>query len=77
MVRARAPGEGVILDGQALRERFAQPRTWQPVQTGDRPTTTAAASARAAAVLILLVERPEGLHLLLTRRTDHLHDHAG
>jgi 8-oxo-dGTP pyrophosphatase MutT (NUDIX family) len=77
MVRARAPGEGVILDGQALRERFAQPRAWQPVQTGDRPTTTAAASARAAAVLILLVERPEGLHLLLTRRTDHLHDHAG
>lgn len=30
-----------------------------------------------AAVLVPVVERPEGLTLLLTRRTDHLHDHAG
>jgi 8-oxo-dGTP pyrophosphatase MutT (NUDIX family) len=32
---------------------------------------------RAAAVLIPFVERPEGLQILLTRRTAHLHDHAG
>jgi 8-oxo-dGTP pyrophosphatase MutT (NUDIX family) len=30
-----------------------------------------------AAVLVPLVMRPEGLTVLLTQRTDHLHDHAG
>lgn len=30
-----------------------------------------------AAVLVPLVDRPEGLTILLTKRTDHLHDHAG
>ncbi|HEY7689013.1 MAG TPA: CoA pyrophosphatase [Dongiaceae bacterium] len=30
-----------------------------------------------AAVLVPLVERQDGLTVLLTRRTDHLHDHAG
>ncbi len=30
-----------------------------------------------AAVLVPVVDRAEGLTLLLTRRTDHLHDHAG
>ncbi len=32
---------------------------------------------RRAAVLVPLVDRPAGLRVLLTRRTDHLHDHAG
>ncbi len=32
---------------------------------------------RPAGVLIPLVERPEGVTLLLTKRTDHLHHHAG
>jgi 8-oxo-dGTP pyrophosphatase MutT (NUDIX family) len=30
-----------------------------------------------AAVLVPLVMRPRGLQVLLTQRTDHLHDHAG
>jgi 8-oxo-dGTP pyrophosphatase MutT (NUDIX family) len=30
-----------------------------------------------AAVLVPLVDRQEGLTVLLTKRTDHLHDHAG
>ncbi len=30
-----------------------------------------------AAVLVPIVERPEGSAILLTQRTDHLHDHAG
>lgn len=34
-------------------------------------------SLREAAVLVPLVDRPEGLSVLLTQRTDHLHDHAG
>lgn len=33
--------------------------------------------ARPAAVLVPLVPRDEGLHVILTRRTDHLSDHAG
>src|SRR5262249_20631134 len=36
----------------------------------DRPLTQ-------AAVLVPLIERPEGLTVLLTRRSDHLQDHAG
>ena len=30
-----------------------------------------------AAVLVPLIDRPEGLSVLLTRRTDHLRSHAG
>ncbi|WP_419903776.1 CoA pyrophosphatase [Kiloniella sp.] len=30
-----------------------------------------------AAVIVPLVDRPEGYSVLLTKRTDHLHDHAG
>lgn len=32
---------------------------------------------KRAAVLVPVVNREDGLTLLLTRRTDHLHDHAG
>lgn len=32
---------------------------------------------RPAAVLVPLIARPEGLSVLLTQRTAHLHDHAG
>ncbi|MFO1055745.1 MAG: CoA pyrophosphatase [Dongiaceae bacterium] len=32
---------------------------------------------KRAGVLVPLLERPAGLTVLLTRRTDHLHDHAG
>src|ERR1700754_101200 len=31
----------------------------------------------AAAVLVPLIDRADGLTVLLTKRTDHLHDHAG
>ena len=34
-------------------------------------------ASRPAAVLVPLVKRDEGLHVILTRRTDHLSDHAG
>ena len=33
--------------------------------------------SRPAAVLVPLVKRDDGLHVILTRRTDHLSDHAG
>ncbi len=32
---------------------------------------------KPAAVLVPIVDRPDGMTILLTQRTDHLHDHAG
>jgi 8-oxo-dGTP pyrophosphatase MutT (NUDIX family) len=62
----------------ALRQRFEQPRVWTPEFLGDtRVRAVGDQPGRAASVLIPLVERPTGLHVLLTQRTDHLHDHAG
>lgn len=75
------------LEAGALRARFAptlgtatppsaDAPSWKPEFTGDgqrlvdRPL-------RQAAVLIPLVRRPEGLAVLLTRRAEHLNDHAG
>jgi 8-oxo-dGTP pyrophosphatase MutT (NUDIX family) len=68
------------LHADALRRRFSLGATgFEPELAGDarialdRPAT-------AASVLVPLVQRPGsagGLHVLLTRRTDHLRDHAG
>ena len=64
------------LHPQTLRERFAAGAPFEPEHPGDgRPFE--GRSAAAAAVLVPLVQRPEGLTVLLTRRTDHLRDHAG
>ncbi len=49
---------------------------WMPEFSGDGQRLTERA-VRRAAVLVPLVRRPEGLTVLLTRRTDHLNDHAG
>lgn len=63
------------LTPESLRSRFADPATWVPEILGDgmvrRPDAT------AAAVLVPLVQRADGLHVLLTQRTEHLRDHAG
>jgi 8-oxo-dGTP pyrophosphatase MutT (NUDIX family) len=60
-----------------LRERFLRPPVnWQPEFSGDGRIGFERA-ASAAAVLVPLVQRIDGLHVLLTRRTDHLRDHAG
>jgi len=77
------------LQPDALRARFAptlragnkvwdQPdgSAWVPEFAGDGQRL-AQRPLRRAAVLIPLVRRPEGLAVLLTRRTDHLNDHAG
>lgn len=58
----------------ALRERFARPPAWTPEMLADRRPIQRA-PARAS-VLIGLVMRDEPA-VLLTRRTDHLRDHAG
>ena len=63
------------LTSQALRQRFLAPPIWVPEITGDGRVFDREPSH--ASVLVPLVERADGLHLLLTRRTDHLRDHAG
>jgi 8-oxo-dGTP pyrophosphatase MutT (NUDIX family) len=60
----------------ALRARFAGATGWQPEIPGDARVELDRAPAPAS-VLVPLVERDEGLSVLLTRRTAHLRDHAG
>jgi 8-oxo-dGTP pyrophosphatase MutT (NUDIX family) len=64
------------LHPQALRKRFAQAHAWQPDLHGDGRVLPDRPLAQAA-VLIALMLRPEGLTVLLTRRTAHLREHAG
>lgn len=72
------PVDPVRLHAWALRQRFASPPPWQPELAGDGGASGFSGRApAAAAVLLPLVERPSGLQLLLTRRTDHLRHHAG
>ncbi len=63
------------LEAVALRRRFGTPPVWSPEIAVervfvDRPPVH-------ASVLVPLVQRDEGLAVLLTQRTDHLKDHAG
>jgi len=63
------------LTPEALRQRFVLPPSWQAEIPGD--TGSIEQQLMPASVLVPLVQRPEGLKVLLTRRTDHLRDHAG
>jgi 8-oxo-dGTP pyrophosphatase MutT (NUDIX family) len=74
------------LDPSSLRNRFQNPPVWQPEITDENrhviaadiiARRQAAGKITHAAVLIPLILREEGLSVLLTQRTDHLHDHAG
>lgn len=69
------PVEPGRLTEEALRRRFGLPSVWQPEIPVD--TEPAAHELRPASVLVPLVQRPAGLQVLLTRRTEHLRDHAG
>jgi 8-oxo-dGTP pyrophosphatase MutT (NUDIX family) len=60
----------------ALRERFAAGEPFEPEHPGDGRFLEGR-RLTAAAVLVPLVQRPEGLTVLLTRRAEHLRDHAG
>jgi 8-oxo-dGTP pyrophosphatase MutT (NUDIX family) len=63
------------LTAQAVRERFARAAQWQPEIAGDGSLWSR--TPAAASVLVPLVDRDDGLRVLLTRRTDHLRSHAG
>ena len=60
----------------ALRARFAQTLAWD-AEASDEGRGQSIEQLRRAAVLVPLVARPEGVTVLLTRRTDHLSSHAG
>ncbi len=65
------------LTAAALRKRFASLElAWEPEPIEDR-VIDATRDPRVAAVLIPLVDRREGLTVLLTQRAEHLTDHAG
>lgn len=64
------------LTAGAIRTRLAGMQGWQPEIAGDGGTFGGREPAHAA-VLVPLVQRPHGLQVLLTQRTDHLRDHAG
>jgi len=75
-----------ILDPVSLRHRFQSPPVWQPEITDENrhviaeniiSKRQAAGKVTRAAVLIPLLLKNDGLSVLLTQRTDHLHDHAG
>jgi 8-oxo-dGTP pyrophosphatase MutT (NUDIX family) len=61
----------------ALRARFANPPRWQPEIRTDGRLFNLDTEPRAAAVLVPMVVRDDGVRVLLTQRTAHLHDHAG
>jgi 8-oxo-dGTP pyrophosphatase MutT (NUDIX family) len=65
------------LTAAALRERFQRAPAWQPELRGDARAATSVRAPAAAAVLIPLVQHGDDLHVLLTRRTEHLKNHGG
>ncbi len=66
----------LALTASAIRARLAAGAAWTPEFSGDGGLFANREPA-GAAVLVPLVQREAGLNLLLTRRTDHLRDHAG
>jgi len=74
------PLPGEQLSAARVRERFARVHFWEPEFTGDGRIGLDREPAHAA-VLVPLVQREDrgdgGLNVLLTRRTEHLRDHAG
>lgn len=74
------------LHPENLKSRFQNPPAWQPeitdenrqvIAAGIIQNRQAAGKITQAAVLIPLLLKADGLSVLLTQRTDHLHDHAG
>jgi 8-oxo-dGTP pyrophosphatase MutT (NUDIX family) len=59
-----------------LRERVGAPGDWS-VEHTDEHLLLHARTLTPASVLLPIVQRPEGLTMLLTQRTAHLTDHGG
>jgi len=77
LVDSPPPPRAAEVSERWLRERFATPRRYEPVTAGDGHLFNAERAIRPAAVLVPVVRRAGDLTVLFTRRTSHLHDHAG
>jgi 8-oxo-dGTP pyrophosphatase MutT (NUDIX family) len=64
------------LNADAVRQRLHTPPPWTPERLGDGGLFDGTERS-SASVLVALVQRDEGLTVLLTQRTSHLRDHAG
>src|SRR6056297_1110083 len=78
-----AGGQAIVLNGETLRRRLVL-RGIDMADTGRtrgdhdlNPDLRPDGPLRPAAVLVPLVDRADGLTVLLTERTAHLHAHAG
>jgi 8-oxo-dGTP pyrophosphatase MutT (NUDIX family) len=60
------------IDPAALRLRFVQPPAWRPEIVGESRIVERAPTDASVLVPVMLRNEPT---VLLTRRTDHLHDH--
>ncbi len=69
------PVAPALLTAEGLRARFRQAAAFEAPIRGDGIRTEGPTAA--AAVLVGLVPREDGLQVLLTRRAEHLRDHAG
>ena len=76
-ISATAPAPLRSLVERALRALDDLPRGDELGDHDLNPSLPRANPRRPAAVLVPLVERPEGHTVLLTRRSEHLHDHPG
>ena len=76
-IAGEPPIDPELLTPAQLRARFAATRPrWEP-ESPEESLVTPGYKLRRAAVLVPLVERPGGLTVLLTQRTEHLSSHAG
>ncbi len=72
------PLPAAALTAAAIERRFAESsRPWTPEFHGDAKLFALWREPMAASVLVPLVERAGGVHVLLTRRAEHLTEHAG
>ena len=74
-------GSGEAIDPEKLtpewiRKRFSNPPVWKP-EINSEPAFVHRDRWIPAAVLVPLVDRKDGLSLMLTQRAAHMHDHPG
>jgi 8-oxo-dGTP pyrophosphatase MutT (NUDIX family) len=67
----------MALDAGGLRRRFAAGAPVEMLYGDQGIDAERAAARRRASVLVPIVTRPDGLTMLLTRRTAHLKQHSG
>lgn len=73
----RAPLSAPRMRPDFIRHRLLSPPAWEPELTDESRVYDKSRGLREAAVLVPLVDRPDGLTVLLTERNANLTAHAG